>query len=83
MIPPEEATEDALSSTDEEASPGPVMGPAFEVRCPLLCSRPPSLSCTQYQSCGVSGNVQEMSAELAVGYLGHQEGLSVRDAKLG
>ena len=38
VIPPEEATEDALSSTDEEASPGPVMGPAFEVRCPLLCS---------------------------------------------
>ncbi len=31
VIPPEEATEDALSSTDDEASPMSAMGPAFEV----------------------------------------------------
>ncbi|BDA50637.1 probable Sn1-specific diacylglycerol lipase alpha at N-terminal half [Coccomyxa sp. Obi] len=31
VIPPEEATEDALSSIDDEASPMSAMGPAFEV----------------------------------------------------
>lgn len=31
VIPPEEATEDALSSTDDEAGPMSAMGPAFEV----------------------------------------------------